>query len=603
MKQIKLLSNELASKIAAGEVVERPASVVKELVENAIDAHATDIHININQAGKELIQVRDNGQGIPSEQLEMAVMRHATSKIESADDLFNIHTLGFRGEALASIGSVSRMTIKSKTPNADSGMQITIDNGISQKKEFCASPTGTDIRVESLFYSVPARLKFLKKDVTEKRQITKLLLKMALAYPAIKFELNFDGKNKFKTTGNNNRREVLAIMYDLQTAKNMLLIDTLVNNIEIYGFITPLDITRGTRKDIIFFINGRYVQNSALVSAVSNAYHSMLMVNRYPIAVLFLKMNPKDVDVNVHPTKAEVRFKDNQIIFSTIQSTVKRSLMAYSPLPKPYHTNTPDVYKSFDQSFKNNPHITSNNQNDFNQAPYQNLNQGDILRRQSFEAYQQSPLSDTSSPNPEQTPQLIKTPLLNLVGQIAQTYLIAEAPDGLYLIDQHAAHERVLYEKYMRTLNEGEISSQALLTPEVIQVPRDMIDLVEERLPIFKKIGFEIELFGTSEVIIRSIPTLLKNDSPRDVFTTAFENLKDEDESIFNTVLEELLVTRICKRIAIKGGQSLPREQQEKLLSDLENCQNPRTCPHGRPTMIHLSIDALEKQFGRRNAL
>ena len=612
MKPIKLLSDELASKIAAGEVVERPASVVKELVENAIDAYATEIVVNVNQAGKELIQVQDNGQGIPADQLEIAVQRHATSKIDSAEDLFNIHTLGFRGEALASIGSVSRMTIRSKIEQSDAGTQILIENGTIRNKEICATPTGTDIRVESLFFSVPARLKFLKSDITEKRQITNLLLKIALAYPNIKFELNFDGKNKFKTTGNNDRREILAIMYDLEIAKKLLLIDTRIGDIDLYGFISPLDITRSSRKDITIFINGRNVQNSALVTAVTKAYHAMLMVNRFPIAVLFIKMDPNEVDVNVHPTKAEVRFKDSQKLFSTVQSSVRRALMAYSPMPKPYHSNTPEAHQNNNTLFSSHPDFGKIFPTEGQPTPFEKNLREELLRSDRLTEAEKAELRGEITPNQlkqwadkktETSPQLIKTPLLKLVGQIAQTYLIAEAPDGLYLIDQHAAHERILYEKYMQTLNEGEIPSQALLTPEIIQVPRDMIELVEQRLPTFRKIGFEIEPFGQAEVIIRSIPSILKNTSANEAFTTAFENLKDEDESLFSNVLEELLVTRICKRIAVKGGQTLPREQQEKLIHDLENCVNPRTCPHGRPTMIHLSIDSLERQFGRRNAL
>ena len=608
MKPIKLLSDELASKIAAGEVVERPASVVKELVENAIDAYATEIVVNVNQAGKELIQVQDNGQGIPADELEIAVQRHATSKIDTAEDLFNIHTLGFRGEALASIGSVSRMTIRSKVANSEAGTQILVENGAIKNKDICATPTGTDIRVESLFFSVPARLKFLKTDITEKRHITSLLLKIALAYPAIKFELNFDGKNKFKTTGNNDRREILAIIYDLHIAKEMLLVDTSVNDIEIYGFISPLDITRSSRKDIIFFINGRNVHNSALATAVTNAYHSMLMVNRYPIAVLFIKIDPNEVDVNVHPTKAEVRFKDSQKLFTTIQSTVRRALMAYSPMPKPYHSNTPEAYQNKTPLYSSQPNFGDIFPKNQPSAFEKNLRE-ELLRSDTLTDLEKAEIIGPRTPNQlkqwvdnkaEESPHLIKTPLLRLVGQIAQTYIVAEAPDGLYLIDQHAAHERILYEKYMKNLNDGEIPSQALLTPEIITVPRDMAEIVQQRLPIFNQIGFEIEPFGFSEIIIRSIPAILKNTNTQDAFGRAFEKLEDEDESIFEDVLEELLITRICKRIAVKAGQTLPRELQERLVEDLENCQNPRTCPHGRPTMIHLSIDSLERQFGRR---
>ncbi|MBN8656891.1 MAG: DNA mismatch repair endonuclease MutL, partial [Anaerolineae bacterium] len=329
---IRLLSSEVSSQIAAGEVVERPASVIKELTENSLDAGAKQISISIEDAGRTLIEVADDGHGIPAGELELAAARHATSKLIQSDDLFHIQTLGFRGEALASIGSVSQMTITSRVESAKEGARLKVDGGISGKVEKVGAPIGTVVRVENLFYNVPARLKFLKTDVTERRAIDSLVTRYALAYPNVRFKVT-DGKQvTLQTTGDGDRRAILAALYGVDVAKQMLEVMATEEGMTLTGFISPVSLTRSNRKELTFFINGRWVQEISLNSALLQAYHTLLMVGRYPLSALFLEMAPEDVDVNVHPTKAEVRFRAQDKIFSFVQRSVRKALLAYTPV-------------------------------------------------------------------------------------------------------------------------------------------------------------------------------------------------------------------------------------------------------------------------------
>ncbi|MDL1911361.1 DNA mismatch repair endonuclease MutL [Chloroflexi bacterium CFX6] len=330
---IRLLSPEVASQIAAGEVIERPASVVKELLENSLDAGAKSVTIAIEEAGRRLIEVADDGSGIPSSELELAVSRHATSKLARSEDLFSISTLGFRGEALASIGSVSRMTIASRVENEKEGARLKVEGGKAEKPTKVGAAIGTTVRVEDLFYNVPARLKFLKTDVTERRAIDALVTRYALAYPDKRFKLT-DGKNvSLHTSGDGDRRAILAALYGVDAAKQMLEVTAEEDGYRLTGFISPISLTRSNRREITFFINGRWVHEIALNTALLQAYHTMLMVGRFPLTALFLEMDPKDVDVNVHPAKAEVRFRDQDKVFSFVQRSIRKALLAYSPVP------------------------------------------------------------------------------------------------------------------------------------------------------------------------------------------------------------------------------------------------------------------------------
>lgn len=584
MKRINVLADEIASQIAAGEVIERPASVVKELVENAIDAGSTQISVRIEEAGKKLIEVVDNGSGIPYEELQIAVMRHATSKLRTAADLFHIQTLGFRGEALASIASVSVFKIASKESSALTGGALESNDGKNFRMSPFGGSNGTTVSVRNLFFNVPARLKFLKSDLTEKQKISSFMIKQAFAFPHIRFQLFNEGELIFHSTGSGDRREILGQVYGFEIAKNMLDLKMVEGNYQITGYISPVSITRSNRKGISFFINGRWIKETQLVSAVLKAYHTMIMVGRYPMAFLFLDIPYQEVDVNVHPTKAEVRFSNPNIVFSLVQRAVRRALLAYPIVPE---------IKS--------PFWKDKTQDQVSQ-PTQWL-----AGEKNFETQtEDNPPSDSeevesTSNLPQQAPLTSNLPILKHIGQLGGTYIIAEGPDGLYLIDQHAAHERILFERLMRQLQDT-VVIQPLLAPEILHLPANQAMLLHEKLPLLNKIGFDIAEFGQNTYQIRGVPAILVGMNPSDAIHVAIGDFEDDERPLAG-IQEAILAARVCKRAAVKGGQVLTREEQRVLIENLEKCQSPRTCPHGRPTMIYLSVELLEKQFGRKGSL
>ncbi len=578
---IRILPDHIASQIAAGEVIERPASVVKELVENALDAGSDAITIEAHGAGRRLISVGDNGSGIPADELGLAVSRHATSKLLRAEDLFRIKTLGFRGEALASIGSVSRMTVESRIPESTTGQRLIVEGGKLGEGEAKGMPTGTRITVQDLFYNVPARLKFLKTDNTERRHIESLVTRYALAYPNVRWQLVVDDKTSLLTSGNGDRREVLSALYGVDIARKMLAVEFKEQDYFIHGFISPVSLTRSNRREITIFVNGRWVHDTAVTAAVLRAYHTLLMVGRYPIVTLFLEMPPEAVDVNVHPAKAEVRFRESDLVFTRVQRAVRRALLAYSPVPS------------------------------IQPKPFWGLpaDEGQQAGESTWQMAAEIPERDPAEPDQPPARVHIHTgtndgdglPLLRLVGQVASTYLIAEGPDGLYLIDQHAAHERVLFEKLMAQQSEKRVPAQALLEPVNVVLPPEKARLLAEQLDTLDQLGFEVEPFGPNTFSVRAIPALIVGGDPEAAINVLVEDF-EEDETPLAAEIEAKVAARICKRMAVKGGQTLSPEEQSALLRNLEACQSPRTCPHGRPTMIHLSADLLERQFGRRGA-
>ena len=592
---IRLLAAEVASQIAAGEVVERPASVVKELVENALDAGARAITVSIQEAGRRLIEVADDGSGIPAAELTLAVERHATSKLTAAAELFQIGTLGFRGEALASIGSVSRMTLTSRVKGVEAGARIRVEGGISSPVEPIGAPVGTTIRVEDLFYNVPARLKFLKQDMTERRAIDGLLTRYALAYPHVRFRLIDGSSPTLQTSGDGDRRAILATLYGVDVARQMLEVLAEEDGARLTGYTSPAALTRSNRKEITFFINGRWVQDSALSAALLQSYHTLLMVGRYPLATLFLELDPQEVDVNVHPAKAEVRFRSSERVFSFVQRATRRALLAYSPVPSvgirnlwggaslPSHGSDSSLVSS-------QPSIGLDWTIGHSDAP---TVAGQLAA---------APGAESSNLQPAMAAQPATfNLLLRLVGQIGSTYLVAEGPDGLYLIDQHAAHERVLFEKLMLQREKKNIPSQALLTPQVVTLPPASAKALNDQLPVLERFGFSVESFGPNAFQVRAIPALFAGADAASALRALVEDF-EEDETPLQTEVEARIAARVCKRLAVKGGQTLSPEEQRALLTDLENCDSPRTCPHGRPTMIHLSVDLLERQFGRKGA-
>lgn len=576
---IHVLPDTIASQIAAGEVVERPASVVKELIENAIDASARTIRVELRHAGKDLIQVVDDGEGIPSNELNLAVARHATSKLESAEDLFNIRTLGFRGEALASIGSVSRLTVTSKTEGEVAASRIVVDGGNIGSLEAAPGTRGTSIRVENLFFNVPARLKFLKSDLTENRAVSGLVTRYALAYPGIRWSYIQDEKIVFQTTGNGEKPEILQSLFGSQDAKLLMPVSLLDHGMEVEGYISALSLNRSNRKDITLFVNGRWIQDASLTAAVIKAYNTMLMVGRYPVVVLFLQVPTHQVDVNVHPSKAEVRFRESDMVFSTVQRAIRRGLLAYTPIPELGSLNL------WGRPVEGMPGESA------------------IQPQPALEEPARTEGPDLVTP---QTAQPLlpgeHLPLLRLVGQVASTYLVAEGPDGLYLIDQHAAHERVLFDHLMAQFKAASIPSQVLLEPVIVELTGEKAALLELQLDVLHKLGFEIEQFGPNAFKLRASPAILMKSNPAQAIlavVSAFE----EDETPLQAEIEARIAARVCKRMAVKSGQILTPEEQRRLLLELEVSPSPRTCPHGRPTMIHLSAALLEKQFGRSGAI
>ena len=598
---IHLLPEEVASQIAAGEVVERPASVVKELLENALDAGARQVTVTIEGAGRRVIELADDGCGIPAEELALAVARHATSKLNTADDLFHIATLGFRGEALASIGSVAHLAMTSRSMDAAVGAKLRVEGGHIGILETVGAPAGTVVRVEDLFYNVPARLKFLKSDVTERQQIDALVTRYAMAYPQVRMRLVQEGKVNLQTSGNGDPREVLAALYGVEVARQMLEVSMTEEGLRVAGFISPLALTRSNRKEITLFVNGRWVQDVRLATALLQAYHTLLMVGRFPLAVLFLTLPAEMVDVNVHPAKAEVRFRQTDQIFSGVQRAVRRALLAYSPVPSLAPAGT------WTQAEANQPSVDPDL---WRTMVHPRVDpawgmagrlKGEMLPALVGNGNTSLPVETGAADGLAQAlPGANRLPLLRLIGQVGATYLVAEGPDGLYLIDQHAAHERVLFERF-RNRGKGQFPAQTLLEPVTVQLAPQTSRLLEEQLPFLGRLGFQVDAFGPNTFLIRAIPNLISSSDPAAALRALVEDF-EEDETPLQAEEEARLTARICKRVAVKAGQVLTVEEQRALLDGLESCISPRTCPHGRPTMILLSADLLERQFGRKGA-
>jgi DNA mismatch repair protein MutL len=575
---IRVLSPEIASQIAAGEVVERPASVVKELVENSLDAHAHNIFIDTEDGGRRKISVADDGDGIDPAEIGLALERHATSKLTALGDLDSLRTLGFRGEALASIAAVARFTLTSRPRAQPHGMRLTAENGHVDSPAPVGAPQGTVVTVEDLFFNVPARRKFLKTQAAERRQIESLVARFALAYPDVRFRLSQEGRETLAGNGNGSRREVLASVFGLDAAERMIDLSTasIDGPIQVSGFISPVDLSRSNRKDILLFLNGRSIADPALTAAVVQAYHTLLMVGRYPFGAIFCEMPPAEVDVNVHPSKAEVRFREPAAVFSALQRAVRQALKTSPTVPGARAWEEfPFAEQPIGRTFPAEP--------------------GWMLDHQSGAAE-----GELAVPNSQTSPMggVGRIPLLRAVGQIGASYLVAEGPDGLYLIDQHAAHERVLFEA-MRREPTGRHVSQRLLAPDVVVLSTAQASALEGQLDILKGIGFEVESFGGSSYRVRAIPQLLGKLRPEDALLAAVEDF-EEDESPLAAESEARLIARVCKRAAVKAGQVLGPEEQAALLGALEQCSSPRTCPHGRPTMIHLPMDLLARRFGRK---
>jgi DNA mismatch repair protein MutL len=585
---IKVLSEEVASKIAAGEVVERPASVVKELVENAIDAEASEIKVEVRQGGRRLMRVIDDGAGIPGDEVELAFARHATSKIASLDDLSSIATLGFRGEALASIAAVSQLTIVTRTADEDVGTQLRLESGKVTQRQRKGCPQGTVVTVENLFYNVPARLKFLRSETTERKHIDDLIYRYAMAYPHRRFSLLNDGRLTFQSLGTGQLYDVLIKVYGLEVAQQMLEVQSpKVDNlkpgtqnlepIDVYGYISIPSLHRANRNYLTFFVNGRWVQDRMLSYAVSEAYHTLLPTGRHPIVVLCMELDPSQVDINVHPTKSEIRFLDSNAVFSAVQKAVRRTLMDQTAIPR--MVGLPSQWSA--QELERRRRL---------------VEVGSERRTQVELALEMQRPVGVEPPSAFEFAEPAKLPPLRVLGQVVQTYIIAEGPEGLYLIDQHTAHERVLYERLMAERAKMAVTSQALLQPLTVELPLRPEVTVEESLEFLNQLGFDIEPFGGESYLVRAIPTMLAQGD----IVQAIAEIVDELTAgrAIGAGEERALISLVCHS-AVRAGQTLSIEEMRDLIRQLERTTMPRTCPHGRPTMIHLSAAQLAREFGR----
>ena len=599
---IQLLPEDVAARIAAGEVVERPASVVKELVENSLDAGATRIEVETLEGGHKLLRVSDNGEGIPAAEVTLAFRRHATSKISSAEELFNILTLGFRGEALASIASVSQMTCSTHHREELTGTQLRVAGGEVIAQHAIGWPPGTEMRVEELFYNVPARRKFLQSPRTERRHIDAFLTRYAVAYPRVAFTVLHDGQEVLRTTGNGAQREALQQVYGPDLGDSLLEIApewSADGTLRVYGYIGPTTVHRSNRGYITLFVNGRWIEDMRLTYAVIQAYHTLLPVNRYPVAFLLLEIPTEDVDVNVHPAKTEVRFRDPDAVFRAVQRAVRATVIHEAPVAAAWQPPAGNAAAALEDALPSSPEreVTQN-------ALWADLAQlrpapqfTPLERRPPDTPEAAAPASYSHSDRALENPAAAKLPPLRVIGQAVTTFIVAEGPDGLYLIDQHAAHERVLYEQLLGAWAEGAVPSQPLLEPVNVTLPAEDAARLEERLPTLTELGLTVEPFGPNSFLVRAIPALLAQVAPGDLLADIAA--AELDHSPVRESLEAQVIRRICKRAAIKAGQILNREEMETLIYQLEQCRNPRTCPHGRPTILQISVEQLASQFER----
>ncbi|MDP2718356.1 MAG: DNA mismatch repair endonuclease MutL [Dehalococcoidia bacterium] len=568
---IKVLSPEVVAKIAAGEVVERPASVVKELVENALDAGAGEISVEIQNGGVALIRVSDNGMGIPPAEASLSFQRHATSKIAGMQDLENISSLGFRGEALASIASVAQVEMLTRIQGEDAGLYLVVKNGIMIERSPRVRTSGTTITVRNLFSTIPARLKFLKSPATENSHVSNTIQHYALAYPEVKFSLFIEGRRSLQTPGSGKLRECIIAVYGHEFGEAML--ETVAedspgdNGIGVSGFVSPPALSRSNYNYISFFINRRWARSRALTFAVEEAYRGMLMTGKHPAAVLNISLPFPEVDVNVHPTKMEVRFRNEPAVFSMVQKKVRKTLLQQSPVPETAAGRT---------SMPPEEPV---------QALWESLNRDSIPTERKA--------AGTSGQNIVRS----ELPILRVLGQLSNTYVIAEGPQGLYLIDQHAAHERVIYDDLINQRKAREVISQGMLQPLTLELNAGQDEIMKEKGQELPGFGFTLEPFGERTYLVRTVPSVLKDGNISETLMGVIDDLaKGEAKAGW----EELIAASIACHGAVKAGQVLSGEELTELVRRLEKSDSPRTCPHGRPTMLHLSADKLEREFGRR---
>lgn len=605
MVKIRQLPDSLSNKIAAGEVVERPASVVKELIENSIDANCTWIKIELVEAGLERIKVIDDGDGMSEGDCERAFLRHATSKIRHETDLFHVSSLGFRGEALPSIASVSKVTIKTSEGH-EAGTELRIEGGKIVSKKKADARKGTEITVEELFYNTPARLKYMKTIHTELGHVTDTLNRLALAHPTIRMEATHNGRTLFKTTGNGNQLQVIANIYGMSVAKKMVHVKQRTLDFEIEGYLSKPEVTRASRSYMTIIINGRYVRSIPINQAILRAYHTLLPVRRYPIVVLSIHMDPILVDVNVHPAKLEVRFSKEKELLEAIEDVISRAFKDTVLIPQVTEKKPP---QSLQHEMIFDTIEVKQEQVEKPKPIYQvileppvHMGQEKVHIEEATES--QIDLEDVDfvdesihEPALEET-QAERIPMMYPIGQLHGTYILAQNDKGLYIIDQHAAQERIKYEYFKDKLAQPTNDLQELLIPLTFEFSKRESLIIENYQDVLEQVGLFFEAFGPNTYRIRSHPTWFPKGFEEEVIRDMIEQIIETDQIDIEALREEAAILMACKR-SIKANHYLTEQDMMKLLEDLRKTKQPFTCPHGRPVIIHYSTYELEKMFKR----
>lgn len=632
MSKIIELPEVLANQIAAGEVIERPASVVKELVENSIDAGSSQITIEIEESGLKNIQVTDNGEGISQEDVALSLHRHATSKIKSQADLFRIRTLGFRGEAIPSIASISHFTVKTATADEHYGTLLVAKGGEIERQEAISTPVGTKITVENLFYNTPARLKYMKSLQSELAHIVDVVNRLSLAHPEIAFTLINDGRQMTTTSGTGDLRQAIAGIYGLNTAKKMIEISNADLDFEVSGYISLPELTRANRNYITILINGRYIKNFLLNRAILDGYGSKLMVGRFPIAVIDIQIDPYLADVNVHPTKQEVRISKEKELMSLISSAIAESLREQDLIPDALENLAKSSTRAFSKPQQTSLPLKQTNlyydkeRHDFfvkldtvEEEPAQLFNEVDkavkkVDKQSSVRYAQRSAASqaydehdDLDFKNKTKINRMIESldkeevstfPELEYFGQMHGTYLFAQGNGGLYIIDQHAAQERVKYEYYRDKIGEVDDSLQQLLMPYLFEFSGADFIKIQEKMELLKQVGINLEPYGNNTFILREHPIWMKEEEIETAVYEMCDMLLLTNEVSVKKYRAELAIMMSCKR-SIKANHTLDDYSARQLIVQLSQCKNPYNCPHGRPVLVNFTKSDMEKMFRR----
>lgn len=655
MGKIRELSPLMTNQIAAGEVIEQPSSVVKELVENAIDANSTRIDIEIVDGGLEKIQVVDNGDGIESDDIELAFQRHATSKLYSQEELFRIKTLGFRGEALPSIASVSKVSVETAAKGFNEGMRVVLEGGKVISKQMAPAKRGTTMTIEQLFYNTPARLKFIRSLPRETAAIIDLVNRLALSHPSIAFSLTSDGNTLFKTSGKGDLLQTIAHVYQPKVARQMIEVTAEDLDFRVKGYVSLPELTRASRKYISLFINGRYIKNYAISQAIIDGYESKLMVKRFPIAIIMIEMDAGLVDVNVHPTKQQVRISQEnvlgQLVSQSISKVMNNQVRIPTSVPKRFKEESQSVTLDLrrkeasdllnEQNRENSPLVSTQEEKGVYPLSEDSLLNGrtsDVFEKSSVLVHtgkservvveQETAVSanertdssqktivntnntanilvsksvNTRESNSLVTPQQTASngfPMLYYIGQLHGTYLLFENEDGLYMIDQHAAQERIKYEYFRVAIGQVGTQLQTLLIPIVLDYTLDEFLLIQERQQVLEAIGIHLEVFGQTSFALNSYPAWIDSDLVEESVKELIDKVLEQGSVSIESFREETAIMMSCKR-SIKANHHLNATQAQALVDQLALCHNPYNCPHGRPVLVHLTQTDLEKMFKR----